>query len=424
MQLQTKKILAGKLFDSFTGELLENRLIVVSPESGLILEVKEFEDSARGLVAAGVDLNTKDAIDLRDRTILPGFVDAHVHFFLHQYSETTWEDQVTRESLAERTVRATAHARRTLLAGFTSVRDLGTEGAQDADLALRKCLSGPNPIIPGPRYFIANRAIVATGSYGPKNKLYPDRNGIEGVFGAEVADGVTACKAAVRRQVGAGADWIKVNYRVRANLYDVSPEIAARSIATFSEEELEAMKVEAHRLGVKITAHAQESTALAAVARIGYNSVEHAFAFGDLIGTGVFDSPRADGLPLFWVPTLATFYTVGGEAWKRASASFKKALTGLPEGVEIACGGDTGVFAHGENSLEMKVMANLGADWRKVLQWGTLNGWKSIKKGFAADIIATKGDLERDFNNAIDEESIVFVMKGGRVYKDSGKAVY
>lgn len=149
MQLQTKKILAGKLFDSFTGDLLENRLIVVSPESGLILEIKEFEDSARGLVAAGVDLNTKDTIDLRDRTVLPGFVDAHVHckcrnlgaytvgnsvpinsgethaltpVFLHQYSETTWEDQVTRESLAERTVRATAHARRTLLAGFTSVR--------------------------------------------------------------------------------------------------------------------------------------------------------------------------------------------------------------------------------------------------------------------------------------------------------------
>lgn len=252
-----------------------------------------------------------------------------------------------------------------------------------------------------------------------------------------------------------------IDYRVRANLYDVSPGIAAQSIATFSEEELEAMKVEAHRLGVKITAHAQESTALAAVARIGYNSVEHAFAFGDLLGTGVFDSPRADGLPLFWVPTLATFYTVGGEAWKRASASFKKALAELPEGVEIACGGDTGVFAHGENSLEMKVMANLGADWRKVLQWGTLNGWKcirsmrwehgsgverlkrieelgedarvvgdnevpfgAIKKGFAADIIATKGDLERDFNNAIDEESIVFVMKGGRVYKESGKAVY
>ncbi|KAI0095185.1 hypothetical protein BDY19DRAFT_902185 [Irpex rosettiformis] len=450
-----------------TRQLLENRLILVSAESGLVLEVRPFVNSEQGLLAADIDLSKQDTIvDLREYTVLPGFVDTHVHFFLHEYSETTWEDQVTRESLAERTIRATAHARRTLLAGFTSVRqvlftqDLGTEGAQDADLALRKCISGPNAIIPGPRYFTANRAIVATGSYGPKNKLYPERSSIEGVFGAEVADGITACKVAVRRQVGAGADWIKLTSSFWTAYHGGK---GLRRLPGMSEpvrQELEAMKSEAHRLGVKIAAHAQESTALTTVARVGLNSVEHGSAFGDLIGTGVFEASRSDGLPLFWIPTLATFYTLGGESWKRASASFKKVLTELPAGVEIACGGDTGVFAHGENSLEMKVMVNLGADWRKVLQWGTLNGWRcirsmrwehssglervrrieklgedvrvvgdnevpfgAIRKGFAADIIATKGDLERDFNNAIDQESIAFVMKGGKVYKHNGQAL-
>ena len=250
------------------------------------------------------------------------------------------------------------------------------------------------------------------------------------------------------------------DYPVRANLSDVSPHTAAQSIVTFSEEELEAMKSEANRLGVKIAAHAHESTALASVIRIGLNSLEHGVAFGDLIKTTILENRRSEDLPLFWIPTLATFYTLGGEHWKRASTGFKKALAELPAGIEIACGGDTGVFAHGENSLEMKVMANLGADWRRVLQWGTLNGWRcirsmrwehssglerlrrveelgedarvvgdnevpfgAIKKGFAADIIATKGDLEHDFNNAIDQSSIAFVMKGGKVYKQDGLAL-
>ncbi|KAK7695152.1 hypothetical protein QCA50_002342 [Cerrena zonata] len=199
------KIYAGKLFDSEKGQLVEHKLITVSTESGLIVDVRTYDPRA-----VEADFSIEANIDLRSQTVLPGFVDCHVHMFLHPYSETSWEDQNTRESLVERTVRATTHARRTLMAGFTAVRDLGTEGAEDADVLFRNCVSGPNPIIPGPRYFCANRAIVTTGSYGPKNRLYPNRTGVEGITGAETADGVDECIKVVRRQVGAGADWIKV----------------------------------------------------------------------------------------------------------------------------------------------------------------------------------------------------------------------
>lgn len=275
-----------------------------------------------------------------------------------------------------------------------------------------------------------------------------------------MADGEVECKTAVRRQVGAGADWIKVyaDYRVRSNMADVSRTTAAQSIATFSEEELEAMKVEAHRLGVKLTAHAQETNTLAMLARVRVDSIEHGYGMGELLRTDAFQEYRNTERPLFWVPTVAAFYTLGGEAWYRAAESFKRALTDLPSGVEIACGGDTGVFAHGENALEMKVMVSLGADWRKVLQWATLNGWRcvrsmrweskagserlkrvedlqedvrvvgdnevpfgAVKRGFAADIIATSEDLERNFSTAVDQKSIKFVMKGGKVYKRDGK---
>ncbi|KAI0962661.1 hypothetical protein AcV7_001455 [Taiwanofungus camphoratus] len=203
----TTKIFAGKLFDPYTLTLLPNRIITVSRESGLILDVQPYSAADE----ASVDFSGPQIVDLRPATVLPGFVDAHVHLFLHPYSEASWEDQVTRESLVERTVRATVHARRTLMAGYTAVRDLGTEGAGDADIQMRKCLSGPNPLIPGPRYFCANRAIVVTGSYGPKNRLHYNQEGVEGITGAEVADGEVECIKAVRRQVGAGADWIKAS---------------------------------------------------------------------------------------------------------------------------------------------------------------------------------------------------------------------
>ncbi|KAG8942680.1 hypothetical protein FRC00_011670, partial [Tulasnella sp. 408] len=200
------RILASRVFDSTSGIFLVNQAITVSRVTGLITDVRPISALEDVFEDGKIDV-----IDLLNEniTLIPGLIDTHVHLFLHPYSETSWDDQVTKESTAERVIRATVHARKTLMAGYTTVRDLGTEGAEDSDVALRKCLSGPKPMIPGPRLFTASRAIVSTGSYGPKSRIHPSAEGVDGKHGAEVADGEAECIRAVRRQIGAGADWIK-----------------------------------------------------------------------------------------------------------------------------------------------------------------------------------------------------------------------
>ncbi|KAA1467791.1 hypothetical protein DENSPDRAFT_770657 [Dentipellis sp. KUC8613] len=447
------RIYGARLFDPESLAFVPHPVVTVDPASGLIVDVHSYDPAAIYIAA---DANT---VDLRDKTLLPGFVDAHVHFFLHPYSETPWDDQLTKEHLAERTVRATVHARRTLQAGFTTVRDLGTEGAGDADIALRACLSGPDALIPGPRYFCANRAIVATGSYGPRSGVNLGVEGVDGVTGAEIADGVDGCVRAVRRQIGAGADWIKVHYRVRARTAKTAPAAAGAAIRTFSEAETDALIRTAHQYGVRVAAHASHRDTIASIARQGVDTVEHGF---DLSAASPAHTTAGKTIKALlgdavWVPTLSAFYTIGGN-WERAAATFRAALA---EGVDaIAVGGDTGVFAHGDNALEMRLMVQLGADWRRVLRWATLGGWRAVrstawegpqglarvervgemredrrvvgdnevpfgvvKRGWAADIIATAGDLEGDFEGAVGRDNIVFVMKAGKVYKKDGKEV-
>ncbi|EMD32606.1 hypothetical protein CERSUDRAFT_161559 [Gelatoporia subvermispora B] len=447
----TMRIFAGKLYNPYTLAIEEKKVITVSPDSGLIVDVQSFSDTEADAAVASGD---PKVIDLRALTVHPGFVDVHVHFFLHPYSEVSWNDQLTKEHLAERTVRATVHARRTLMAGYTSVRDLGTEGAADADIALRNCLSGPEALIPGPRYFCANRAIVTTGSYGPKGGIHPNQEGVDGITGAEVADGVVECVKAVRRQIGAGADWIKVyaDYRYRSRMTSVSPTVAAASHRTFDKHETEAIIATAHALGVKVAAHSQHWPYTDV--SVSPNSLEHGYniSFDRWLDFQVQDTAPGNSRPI-WVPTLAVYHTQGDPAaWAHASKTFQEALR---RGIQnIACGGDTGVFPHGDNALEMKLMVRLGADWRQVLRWGTLGGWEcirsmaweggtaatrlarveelqedrrvvgdnempfgAIRKGFAADIVATTGDFEKDFENAVDKANITFVMKTGRVYK-------
>ncbi|KAH9854290.1 hypothetical protein C2E23DRAFT_818018 [Lenzites betulinus] len=454
---RTVRIYAGRLFDPEVLELLSKRVITVSPASGLVLDVQPYTDdeAQRDVDRAAGD----EVVDLREATVLPGLVDAHVHMFLHPYAETSWEDQLTKESLVERTVRATVHARRTLMAGYTTVRDLGTEGAGDADVQLRKCLAGPDALIPGPRYFCANRAIIASGSYGPRSALHLHQDGVEGVTGAQFVDGEAECAKAVRKQVGAGADWIKVyaDYRVRTRIADVSTKYAAAAIQTFTNKELGVLVSSAQQLGVKIAAHAHMWRAELLPENGGVDTLEHGSNFGP-------DDTLIDAVKqsrIIWVPTLSVFYETDtnkapGGSWDSTARNFQRALA---RGVtNIACGGDTGPFPHGENALEMKLMVRLGADWRHVLRWATLGGWRCvrsaawegeegaarlaevaemqegaaavgdnevpfgvIRRGFAADIVATRGDLEGDFENAVDKESITFVMKGGKVFKREGR---
>ncbi|KAJ7054173.1 hypothetical protein C8F01DRAFT_1164202 [Mycena amicta] len=435
------KILAGHLYDPHLLKLVPNQLVTVCPATGVILRVETLTATTTLTI-----LNDPDTIDLRHLTICPGFVDAHVHFFLHSYAETSWVDQVTKESLAERTVRASIHAKRTIMAGYTSVRDLGTEGAEDADIGLRKCLSGPNPIIPGPRYFTANRAIVSTGSYGPKSSIHVNQEGVEGVVGAEAADGPAECIRAVRRQIGAGADCVKIyaDYPVRSRLADVSPRIAGRSIRTFGYDELKVLVDTAHQYNVKISAHAKTVPVIKDLLALGVDSIEH--------GSEIYTSPdviRTLASPTcrtVWVPTLSAYYSIAkrtGDSvvWETVKRSFQAVLAAGLGNVAIACGGDTGVFAHGENALEMEVMVRLGAPWEWVLRWATLGGWECIggaesnldlgngddngvpfgwlKQGWAADLVGLDGDLATDFAKTV--RRVEFVMKRGRVYKLDGK---
>lgn len=247
---------------------------------------------------------------------------------------------------------------------------------------------------------------------------------------------------------------------------DVSVSAGTADIATFNRKELDVVVATAHQLGVKVAAHTAHwnVNGRTVASGPGFHTIEHG---NDML----FDQPDAthlqvfrgdmSGIPTFWVPTLAAYYTMAQtspEKLERAQRAFRRALE---RGVEnIACGGDTGVFNHGGNALEMNLMVRLGAEWRKVLRWGTLNGWQcirsmawegeggserlarvgslaedvrlvgdnevpfgAVRRGFAADIIATSGDLEAEFENAVDESAIVFVMKGGTVYKRNGKEV-
>ncbi|PPQ66049.1 hypothetical protein CVT24_000231 [Panaeolus cyanescens] len=510
MQMQTRtnkdparritQILAGQLFDSVSRSLVPLQVVTVDEDQGIILDVAP-QDSVRsieeilGLGGEGgqreVEIDLK-RVNLSTQIILPGLVDVHVHFFLHPYSETSWEDQVTRESLAERTIRATVHARKTLMAGFTTVRDLGTEGALDADIALRKSLSGKNPIIPGPRYYCSTRAIVASGSYGPRNHLTPSQNGVNGVTGAEAVDGADECAKEVRKQIGAGADWIKIyaDYRVRAGMGDVAPSIAAKSYSTFSKPELQALITTAHRRGVKVAAHANTPHTIRDLLDLEVDSVEH--------GPEMYNPDFADrsllrrlaGSDTIWVPTLSVFYTswmMNPESkeikylWERCQTTFKEAIGVGNRNIDtdfdaawepsvvnnIACGGDTGVFAHGKNALELVLMRRLGAKWNQVLGWATFGGWRCIRgmewdgsggdrrvarlesmaaqafdpsdrdgpvnldrdvpfgvirPGWAADLVGVEGKLDgtaEEFEDAL-TQGIKFVMKGGRIYKNEG----
>ncbi|KAF7303856.1 Amidohydro-rel domain-containing protein [Mycena indigotica] len=433
------KILAGQLYDPHLRQLVPNQLITVCRSTGLITHVETF-------TATTTTVFDDETIDLRHLTLCPGFVDAHVHFFLHSYAETSWIDQLTKESLAERTIRATVHANRTLMAGYTSVRDLGTEGAEDADIGLRKSLSGPNPLIAGPRYFTANRAIVSTGSYGPKGAVRVNKEGLDDVVGAEAADGPMECIRVVRRQIGAGADCIKIyaDYPVRSRLLDVSPRIAGKSIRTFNYDELKILINTVHQYNLKIAAHAKTVPVMQDLLELGIDSIEH----GSELHTSVeiINKLASPLCRTVWVPTLAAYYSIAqrtgdSSVWDTVKKSFQAVLAAGLGNVAIACGGDTGVFNHGENALEMDLMVQLGAPWEWVLRWATLGGWECIggvlesepdggdnavpfgwvKEGWAADLVGLEGNLATDFSATI--RRVQFVMKRGRVYKLRGKQV-
>ena len=376
------------IFDGESAQLHDNWIVLVRGEKieavGPPSEVKAPADAK--------------VIELRGMTLMPGLIDAHSHILLHPYSETVWNDQVAREALSLRIARATNHLRSTLMAGFTSLRDLGTEGAGYADVGLKQAVN--QGIVPGPRLFVATRAIVATGSYGPKG-FAPEWNVPQG---AEEADGIDGLSRVVREQIGKGADWVKVyaDYRWGAG---------GAAHATFTLDELKLAVEIAKSAGIPVAAHSTSTEGARRAILAGVETIEH----GDGLNPELFRLMKERGIAL--CPTLSVASAATMENKKRV---FKEALD---SGVTIASGSDVGVFAHGDNAREIETMVAWGMPIVDALKSATSIDARvlhmedklgRVKSGLFADLIAVEGDPTRD---VLVLRHVQFVMKDGTVYK-------
>jgi imidazolonepropionase-like amidohydrolase len=351
-------------------------------------------------------------LDLKGMTLLPGLIEGHSHLFLHPYNEVPWDDQVLKESRAERTARAVVHARQTLLAGFTSTRDLGTEGAMYDDIGLKTSIE--KGIVPGPRMLCATRAIVATGSYGPKQLAYDQ----ESVHGAAEADGIEGVTREARIQIGKGADLIKVyaDYRWGAN-NSAQP--------TFTVEELKKIVEVAASSGRVVVVHSSTTEGMRRAIEAGVSTIEH----GEGGNPELFAAMKAKGIAL--CPTLAAGEAIlQYQGWKKGvdpdprrivakKDNFRQALA---SGVTICMGGDVGVFTHGTNAREMEDMVEYGMKPLDVLKAATsvnadvfhiANHVGRIKPGLFADLLVVQGDPSANMQQI---RKVVWVMKDGIIY--------
>ncbi|HUR10857.1 MAG TPA: amidohydrolase family protein [Flavitalea sp.] len=370
-------------------------------------------EEAGPIMPARLPLETT-TIELRGMTLLPGLIEGHSHLFLHPYNETSWNEQVLNESRAERIARAVQHAEKTLLAGFITVRDLGTEGAGYDDVGLKQAIM--KGVLKGPRMIIATRAIVATGSYGPKP------SGGESVppQGAAEADGLDGVTKEVRTQIGKGADVIKVYADYRWGLNN-------KAEPTFTIDELKKIVEVARSSGRQVVAHATTIEGMRRAVAAGVSTIEH----GDEGTREIFDEMKKRNIG--WCPTLAAAESIlqyGG--WIKGAAAVpgriiqkkKSFQDALESGVTICFGGDVGVFTHGNNALEMELMVEYGMNPLQVLQSATsVNARQfgygeqlgSIRKGLLADIIAVAGDPIQDIKLI---RKVMFVMKDGVIIKN------
>ncbi|WP_235855794.1 metal-dependent hydrolase family protein [Flagellimonas aequoris] len=375
--------------------VVENKIVYSGPENGL------------------KRANSYTRVNLDGTTLMPGIIEGHSHLLLHPYNETEWNDQVLKESPTERAVRGVVHAKNSLMAGITTMRDLGSEGAGYTDVYLKKTID--DGIIPGPRLLVAGPAIVATGAYGPKGF----HDGVTVPLGAVPVSGRDEAIKEVRTQMGNGANLIKIYADYRWGKGEPSQP-------TFLQEEIDAMVATATTAGRYVVAHAGTAEGMRRAIKGGVETIEH----GDGGTSEIFALMKEKNVAL--CPTLAASdATEQYKGWKKGTEpdtdriiqkkkSFRLALE---SGVEIVFGGDVGVFPHGENYREMELMVEYGMKPIKVLQAATsvnarvlhLEGLGTLQNGFLADIIAVEGDPSQNIKQM---EKVRFVMKDGVIYKN------
>ncbi|HEX5011534.1 MAG TPA: amidohydrolase family protein [Planctomycetota bacterium] len=389
---------------------------VLSPDGSAWLDGRDvlLVDGRIAAVAPPAELHAPpdaQVLDLSGLHVVPGLIDLHTHLLLHPYDEASWDDQVLKESLGLRTLRAAAAARATLEAGFTTIRDLGTEGAGYADVALRDAVA--QGIIVGPHVVPVTRAIVATGCYGPSG--FDPRWDVP--QGAQEVTGADEMRRTVREQIARGAEWIKV--------YADYGRAGAPAAPAFTVEELRAAVDEAATAGLRVAAHASTDAGIRRALEAGVASIEH----GTAATPDTLQLMAQRGAVL--CPTLAASEAMaryGG--WKRGDPESPRMQqdrelirSARAAGVTIACGSDAGVFAHGDNARELELLVQCGLSPAEALRAATATAADVLRRadlgriqaGARADLVVLRGDPLADVG---DLRGPLLVVQDGRVVAD------